>query len=419
MDLIFNHCSSTHPWHLDPPTRDWFHWYDNFRQTNYDIVCQYHPYVSDFDHDLFEFGAFTKTMPDLNQSQPDLMRYLTQVSIFWIEFVQLDGIRMDTWPYCEQDAMSQWVRDVKYEFPDFNIVGEVWTQQTPGCAYFQAGNPFNPNHPVLPAVMDFPFQSGLREFVNSESGPYAGLGNLYRHLALDFCYPNVSQLVRFIDNHDTDRFLADLPQDLSSWKQAIAILLTVPGIPQIYYGTEILMHGNKDKTDGDIRKDFPGGWNDDSHDEFTPEGRTDLQNEGWNFTRNLLNWRRSNEMVSKGKMKVFKLQNGVLVYERKFGDGHFIVILNGMNSRQEIDLARYSEVIGSCKNWIDICYGDKVELDVTLKVNERALLILEEESKVDPERLKFIPEKPPKSSRVPKGRRASYSGSAVRGNKLI
>jgi glycosidase len=410
MDLIFNHCSSSHPWYLDPPTKDWFHWYDNYRQTNYDVICQYNPYVSDFDHAEMEFGAFVKTMPDLNQSQPDLMKYLTQVSFFWIEFLQLDGIRMDTWPYCEQDAMSQWVRDVRSEFPDFNIVGECWSGQSAGCAFFQAGNLFNPKQPELPSVMDFPFQSGARGFVNVNTNTDNGLGALYHHLALDLCYPNVFRLMRFLDNHDTDRFLEDLPQDLSHWKQAVAILLTVPGIPQIYYGTEILMYGNKGGSDGNVRRDFPGGWKGDSHDAFTPEGRTPLQNEAWNFLRNLLHWRQGNVMASEGRMKVFRPQKGAFVYERKHNDKHFLVFLNGMDNPIKIDVARYSEVIGGCKKWVDICYGEKVELEGQLELAGRVVLILEEESNVSPEKLRFVPEKPPRRRRIVRGRRSSYSG---------
>jgi glycosidase len=383
MDIIFNHCSSSHTWFIDPPTEDWFHFREKYRQTNHDISCQYNPYVSSYDHVRFEFGSFITTMPDLNQAQPDLMKYLTQVSIFWIEYLQLDGIRMDTWPYCEQPQMSQWVLDIKKEFPRFNIVGECWSTQTPGCAFFQVGNPLNHKNPQLPCVMDFPLMFGIRDFVNSETtGDYAGLGNLYHHLALDICYPNVNHLLRFLDNHDTDRFLEDLPDHLGRWRQAITILLTIPGIPQLYYGTEILMNGHKNGTDGNVRKDFPGGWIGDPKDEFTREGRSQIQNEAWDFLKMLLHWRQGNQMISNGTMKVFKVQNGGLVYERKHEGKHFLVIMNGMNEEKSLDLERYGEVIGQQKDWVDVLYGDSVRLDRHLNLTARHIYILQEKGDV-------------------------------------
>jgi glycosidase len=237
--------------------------------------------------------------------------------------------------------------------------------------------------------------SEARRVMNEEaSSDWNGLGSIYRHFALDICYPNVNHLLRFLDNHDTDRFLEKIPDNLAHWKQAMTILMTVPGIPQIYYGTEILMHGNKDGSDGNIRKDFPGGWTGDPKDEFTKEGRSEIQNEAWDFLRNLMNWRKDNKMVSNGTLTMFKLQTGVMVYERQSEGKHFLVFLNGMNDGRNVDLTRYEEVIGQNKDYVDILYGDEVKLEGSLNLKYRQVLVLEEKSEITPEKMKFVPAKP-------------------------
>jgi glycosidase len=381
IDLIFNHCSSTHPFFLDPPSRDWFHSPDKFFRTNYEVSVSFNPYASKIDILKLNEGAFDTAMPDLNQQNADLARYLTQVPIWWIEASGIAGIRMDTWPYCDDDMMNQWILDVNAEYPDFNIVGEAWAHSTIGCAYFQRGCPYNPKT-QLRTVMDFEFSRNIRAFVTEESSESAGaivktgMASLYEHFALDFCYPNIFAVMRFLDNHDTDRFLQVPPTDLTPLKHAITVLLTAPGIPQIFYGTEVLANGVRKVTDGYVRKDFPGGWKDDPADCFTREGRSALQNEAWDFISKLLNWRKGNEVIARGSMVEFKPLEGVLVYERRLGEVNVIVMLSGMNEKVVLDLKTFEEVIRGKVEWTDVITGRKVQLGEQLVVEPREVLVL-------------------------------------------
>ena len=226
--------------------------------------------------------------------------------------------------------------------------------------------------------MDFRLMGLAHSAFFEETGEWGGgLRNIYEHMTTDYVYPDIYNVLRFLDNHDTDRFLPEMPKNLDSFKQGITFLLTIPGIPQIYYGTELLMNGNKSKSDGDIRKDVPGGWPDDSVNQFTAEGRSELQNEAFNFMQKLLKWRQGNEILAKGKMKHYVPQNGVYVYERYLNDKSIVVFMNGTSKEASIDLGRYTESIKNRKTANDIISGQQIQFADKLVMSPRQIMIFE------------------------------------------
>lgn len=365
MDMIFNHCGSAHPWFEDRPSTDWFNFPEGYVQTNYRLSTITDPYASDYDRKLTQDGWFVAEMPDLNQRNPHLMKYLIQNSIWWIEEAQIDGIRMDTYPYADEKAMARWIDKVMAEYPDFNIVGECWFGETGGEAYWQTGSPLasakNPDT-HLPVVMDFPLMIKSRDMApfKAETDPWNGLNVIYDHLALDYLYPNPMNVLRFLDNHDTERFILNEPENLDQWKQALTILLTIPGIPQIYYGTELLMHGTREGGDGNVRKDMPGGFPGDKVSAFIKDGRTRLQNEAYDFISALCKWRKTSDAIAKGSMKHFMPTNGIYLYERRYGDDNVIVMLNGTDADNETDMSRYQEIIPEGKQYRDVLTDEMI-----------------------------------------------------------
>ncbi len=334
MDMIFNHSGSNHPWMKDMPSRDWYNFPDSAVTTNFRLSTLHDPYVSDYDKKRTVDGWFVTAMPDLNQRNPHLRRYLSQNSIWWIEDSGIDGIRMDTYPYADERAMASWIDDVMAEYPGFNIVGECWYANEGGEAYWQRGSKVNPNgDPRLPTVMDFVLSIKARDAFKGQTDRLEGLNTIYDHLALDYLFPDPTHILTFLDNHDTDRFLLEEPDDLGWWKQAVTFLLTSRGIPQIYYGTELLMNGTRAAGgDGNVRRDMPGGFPGDKTDAFTAAGRSDKQNEAFDFIQKLLQWRRGNEAIARGSLKHFMPENGLYVYQRRSGDKEVTVILNGNDS---------------------------------------------------------------------------------------
>lgn len=385
MDMIFNHSGSHHPWALDPPASDWFNHQDKYVQTNYRLSTITDPYASDYDKDLTVNGWFVESMPDLNQKNPHLMKYLIQNSIFWIEDAQIDGIRMDTYPYADMAEMARWIDAVKAEYPDFNIVGECWFGSPAGEQFWQTGSAIAASKGIdtrLPVVMDFPLSvlcADLKPF-KVDSQAWNGINEVYDHFALDYVYADPMNVLRFLDNHDTDRFILEEPKDLDAWKQAIALLLTVPGIPQLYYGTELLMHGSKEGSDGYVRRDMPGGFKGDSRNEFTAQGRSQLQNEAYDFISTLANWRKGSDAIGKGDMKHFMPTNGVYLYRRSYGPEEAIVILNGKDEDLALDMERYGEIIREGDRYRNVMTGETITLrdsDKPFSLPARATLILE------------------------------------------
>lgn len=378
MDMIFNHSGSEHPWMHDMPSKDWYNHPDGKLMTDFHLSTVNDPYASDYDYERTVRGWFVSSMPDLNQNNPHVMKYLIQNSIWWIEYSKIDGIRMDTYPYAEMEPMAQWIKDVQMEYPDYNIVGECWYNDVAGTAFWQGGNCLSAKgNPELPTVMDFPTMMIANSSFHGDTQYGKGLNEIYNRLSLDYLYANKQKVLTFLDNHDTDRFLREKPSNLASWKQGIAFLLTTRGIPQIYYGTELLMFGSKKRTDGDIRLDVPGGFPGDSHNEFTPEGRSALQNEAYNFLSRIAQWRKGNDVIARGSLKHFMPDNGMYVYERSLDDKRVIVIMNGTDRTLDIDMSKYKEIMQPGMVFHDVVTGEDVTIMFDMSFAPRALYILE------------------------------------------
>ena len=393
MDMIFNHTGSNHPWMRNMPDADWYNHPAGDVTTNFRLTTVHDPYVSDYDLDRTVNGWFVKSMPDLNQRNEHVAKYLTQNSIWWIESTGIDGIRMDTYPYADMQAMSRWCADVLREYPNFNIVGECWYGQESGDAYWQRDSRLNPHQTNLPTVMDFFFVTDGRKALGINGGRpgtatadsvgAADMDAVYNHLTQDFMYPDPQRILTFLDNHDSDRFLAAMPDSelaLDAWKQAQTLLLTSRGIPQIYYGTELLMNGGKERSDGLVRRDMPGGWPGDSIDAFTPQGRTAMQNKAWNFLSALLNWRRgeAGQVIAGGRMKHFIPQNNVYVYQRSLPDGRAVtVLMNGQDKAVTVDMTPYAEILPQGSQWTGSLTGTPVVVGEAVTLAPRQTLLLQ------------------------------------------
>ena len=384
MDMIFNHCGYDHPWVKDMPSKDWFNtpeWMkkgDNYYlQTSYKLTPVLDPYASKVDKRETVDGWFVRSMPDLNQKNPHVMTYLIQNSEWWIETIGIDGIRMDTYPYADRKAMSQWMKILNEEYPNFNTVGETWVTEPAYTAAWQKDSKLSKVNSYLKTVMDFSFYDKINLAKHEETDAWwKGLNRIYNSLCYDYLYENPSSVMAFIENHDTDRFLEN-GKDTLALKQALALLLTINRIPQLYYGTEVLMNGTKEVTDGNVRCDFPGGFAGDKHNAFTAEGRTKAENAMFNWLSKLLKWRRNNMVITKGKQIQFIPYKGVYVIARQWNDQTILTILNGTSQPVTLPLDRYAEVIGNHQEAKDVISGRKVKLGSELQLKARDTKVIE------------------------------------------
>ena len=391
MDMIFNHSGFEHPWTLDMPTKDWLNLHDwlkeskgtsnpsgtSFQQTSYKLTPVKDPYASKVDLKETVDGWFVPTMPDLNQRNQHLMTYLIQNSKWWIETVGIDGIRMDTYPYADAKGMARWMKELDEEYPNFNTVGETWVTEPAYTAAWQKGSKLSKDNSYLKTVMDFAFFDRLSQAKNEETDAWwQGLNRLYNSFVYDYLYVDPTHVMAFVDNHDTDRFLGN-GRDSLMLKQALALLMTVRRIPQLYYGTEIMMNGTKEVTDGNVRKDFPGGFPGDDHNAFTREERTKQEQQMFSWLSRLLHWRQGNQVITKGTMTQFIPFNGIYVIARQYKGKTALTILNGTTKPAKMEMKRYAEVIGSTKRAKDILTGRYFDLSADQTLKPRQSLILE------------------------------------------
>ena len=415
MDMIFNHSGFEHPWTQDLPSKDWLNtpdWLNEkasgrdpmtgftansdgsepqksaYLQTSYKLTPVVDPYASEVDLKETVEGWFVPSMPDLNQRNPHLMRYLIQNSIWWIETVGIDGIRMDTYPYAYAEAMAQWMKELDEEYPNFNTVGETWVTEPAYTAAWQKDSKLAKNNSYLKTVMDFSFFDKMNQAKSEETDAWwNGFNRLYNSFVYDYLYPNPSSVMAFIENHDTDRFLGN-GRDTLALKQALALLLTVKRIPQLYYGTEVLMNGTKEVTDGNVRCDFPGGFPGDEHNCFTKEGRTRAEQSMFTWLSRLLHWRQNNDVIIKGSQTQFIPYKGVYVIARQLDDhaldapNHVVTrtaltILNGTSKPATMEVERYAEVIGNTTKAKDILTGRYYDLSKDFELKPRQSLVLE------------------------------------------
>ncbi|MBR5930030.1 MAG: cyclomaltodextrinase N-terminal domain-containing protein [Prevotella sp.] len=391
MDMIFNHSGFEHPWTQDMPTKDWLNLPDwlkeskgssdptgtQFLQTSYKLTPVKDPYASKIDMKETVDGWFVPTMPDLNHRNEHVMTYLIQNSIWWIETVGIDGIRMDTYPYADAKGMARWMKTLDEEYPNFNVVGETWVTEPAYTASWQKDSRLSKDNSYLKTVMDFAFFDRLSQAKNEDTDDWwNGMNRLYNSFCYDYLYEDPNHVMAFIENHDTDRFLGN-GKDTVALKQALALLLTVKRIPQLYYGTEVLMNGTKEVTDGNVRKDFPGGFPGDKHNAFTAEGRTQEENAMFNWLSRLLHWRQGNETIIKGSMTQFIPYKGVYVIARQHRGHTVLTIINGKKQSGTLEVARYQEVIGNKKEATDVITGQKINLSQNVTLSPRQTLIVE------------------------------------------
>ena len=385
MDMIFNHCGSAHWWMEDLPTSDWLNVDNRFVQTNHQKWTAVDPHAAPSERSGFTDGWFNRGMPDLNQRNPLLATYLIQSSIWWIEYARIDGIRQDTHPYMDLKFGSDWCKAVLAEYPDFNIVGETWYPVGSGFpAWWQRGSKLNPVDTGLKTVMDFNLAfivpDAFNEANDPSDGASKGLFNIYVSLANDFLYEDTENILIFLDNHDLSRFARKDDAGLDKYRQGVAFIMTTRGIPQIYYGTELLFTGTKNEGDGIIRKDMPGGWQGDERSVFTSEGRTDMENEAWNYMSTILNWRKTSEAVKHGDLIQYaplREYGDCYVYARIKGDETVLVVLNGSDKATELEMGRYSDVIRDYAAGTDVVTGQTFSLTEKLPVPARGAYILE------------------------------------------
>ncbi len=383
MDQVANHCGLEHWWMKDLPFKDWVNYQENYEEnvdswdmkatitSNHRRTSNQDIYSSIKDKEEMSDGWFVSGMPDLNQRNPFMAKYIIQNSIWWIETAGLGGIRQDTYPYSDKEFMSDWAGAIMEQYPSFSIVGEEWSYNPLIIGYWQKGaNNRDGYKSNLRSPMDFPMQRQIVNALNEWESWDTGLVKMYEGLANDFHYARPKDLMIFPDNHDMSRIFTQLKENVENTKMALGYILVLPRIPQIYYGTEILMNDSANPGDhGLIRTDFPGGWEGDTVNAFTGEGLTDAQTDMQSFVRKVLNYRKSSKAIHDGKTIHFAPLDGTYLLFRIIEGETVIVIINKNDNPVIIDLARYEEIGLNGKTLKDIVTDESFlwKDEITLK----------------------------------------------------
>lgn len=367
MDMVFNHCGIDQPFVKNPPVKDWFNDLGEGERklTNYSPLSAYDKYASEYDKEHFVKGWFTQNMPDINLSNDIVLDYMTQMSIWWIETSDVDAFRIDTYPYAGVKYMQEWQKRLYAEYPQFPILSEAWVGETEYVAKMQSNNLAEIPESTM-SFMDFAFQRRL-----SDTPLENKAREVYTHFALDFAYKNPQNLLAFIDNHDVARWLSKHPS-IAELKQAIGLLLTIPRIPQIYYGTEVLLAGKgKGDSDGNMRQDYP--WD---------TSLTAKQQDVKTYISKLLKWRKGCKAITEGEMMHFvPLDGKVYVYFRYIKDDKgnvdkdkvVMVVINFSGEEMKLPLSRFKEILSVCELWNDVIEDKEILLNymnsITIKAN--------------------------------------------------
>ena len=380
MDMIHNHIGDQHWWMKDLPTKDWVHDWETYGQTNYRGVIAGDPYISKADKDRLLKGWFVKEMPDLNQHNELLADYLIQNTIWWIEYSGIDGIRMDTYVFPFEDYMARWAKEVLEAYPEFNIVGESWVEGVIAEAYWQydelgVDDGYNSH---LPSVTDFQFALSTRDALNENFGWNTGVTKLFYVFNQDAVYADPMLNVIFLDNHDMSRIFEHVGKDEAKFRMLYKFLLTARGIPVVYYGTELMMgHENRGGDDEGWRQTMPGGWPGDSRSVFTRSGRTDKENEIYDFAAKLGKWRQTSDAAKSGTTLHFLPEDGVYVFFRIHDDQTIMVIMNQNDDAKTIDAHRYREVLENFRSGTEVETDKKFNVGSDFKAPGKTTLVLE------------------------------------------
>ncbi|HTH55829.1 MAG TPA: glycoside hydrolase family 13 protein [Cyclobacteriaceae bacterium] len=377
-DMVMNHIGSEHWLMKDLPEQNWIHQFPAFTRSNFRNGVIPDPYKSKADSIQMLNGWFDNTMPDVSQTNPLFAEYLIQNSLWWIEYAGIDGIRMDTYPYNDKYFMKRWANALTEQYPNFSIVGEAWLNAISPTAYWQKGaknaDGYDSN---LPSVTDFPLCFAVHRALNEGAGWESGLARLYDVLSQDFQYPDANQNLTFLDNHDLTRYYRVVGRDLNKFKMGLVFLLTTRGVPQLYYGTEALMDGDKGEGDAELRKDFYGGWAGDRVDFFKQSNLTSDQQLAYQFLKKLLNWRKSKTVIHKGKLTHFIPQDNVYVYFRTLGEQTVMVILNGNTKEVKLSTHRFAESIKGKTKAKNILTDASIQISDEINLPPMTSLILE------------------------------------------
>ncbi len=390
MDQVANHCGLEHWWMKDLPFEDWVNYQENYEKnkgdwkneflipTNHRRTTNQDFYAAEVDKNSMSKGWFVKTMPDLNQRNPFMANYIIQNSIWWIETLQLGGIRQDTYPYPDKEFMSKWAGSIMNEYPNFSIVGEEWSYNPLLIAYWQRGKKNKDGYESnLKSTMDFAVKKSITEALNESENWNTGLIKMYEALANDFAYVNPNDLLVFLDNHDENRIFTSLKENITNTKMSLSYMLVLPRIPQIYYGTEILKENSKRPGDhGLIRSDFPGGWKNDSQNAFTTEGLSESEKDMQSYLRKILNYRKNSKAIHKGKTIHFAPENGTYVLARIFEGETVLHIINKNESPITLDLERFKELNIEGKKLKNIITEEVISLKDTIELNKKGSIIL-------------------------------------------
>jgi glycosidase len=380
-DYVTNHWGAEHWMFKDLPTYDWFHQFPGFAQSNYRMTTQFDTNASQIDSKYCMDGWFVPSMPDLNQSNPLVLNYITQNAIWWIEYADLGGFRVDTYSYNDKVGIAKWTKAITDEYPHFNIVAEVWMHDQAQISYWQKDSPISAIQSYnshVPSVMDFTLHDTFGNVFNEDNPSWNdGMIKVYDNFTNDFLYANSDNLLTFVENHDTGRFNHIYKNDFKKYQMAMTLLATVRGIPQLYYGSEIGMAGDKSQGDAGIRQDFPGGWAGDSNNAFTKSGRTAEQNKFFDFTSKLFQWRKNKSVVHFGKMTHYIPENNVYVYFRHNETESVMVVINNSADAKTIKTTRFQENIKSFSTGKDVLSGKSVDLKNELSLDGKSVLILE------------------------------------------
>jgi glycosidase len=381
LDYVTNHWGAEHWMYKDLPTYEWVHQFPGYSQSNYRMATQFDVNASKSDKRQCVDGWFVPSMPDLNQSNPLVLNYLTQNAIWWIEYADLDGFRVDTYSYNDKEGIAKWTKAITDEYPKFNIVGEVWMNDQAQMAYWQKDSKIGAIQSYnshLPSVMDFTGMDALAQAFNEDDAGWdKGMYKMYNNLANDFLYPNINSILVFAENHDTGRINEIYKNDFKKYQMAMAILATERGIPQLYYGSEIGMAGDKGKGDGDIRHDFPGGWKGDGHNAFTASGRNAQEKQYFDFTSKLFTWRKDKAVIHTGKTTQYLPYDNVYVYFRYNEKESVMVIINNSSESKTFGTARFGESLKNYTSGTDVVSGKSVNVKNDITVEAKSALILE------------------------------------------
>lgn len=380
-DYVTNHWGAEHWMYKDLPTYDWVHQFPGYSQSNYRMTAQFDTNASAIDAKNCMDGWFVPSMPDLNQSNPLVLNYLTQNAIWWIEYADLDGFRVDTYSYNDKVGIAKWTKAITDEYPNFNIVGEVWMHDQAQMSYWQKDSPISAiqsYNSYLPSVMDFTLHDAFGNVFNEDNASWNdGMIKVYDNFTNDFLYANTNNLLTFVENHDTGRFNHIYKNDFKKYQMAMTLIATVRGIPQTYYGSEIGMAGDKGKGDADIRQDFPGGWAGDTNNAFSKSERTEEQNKFFDFTSKLFQWRKGKSVIHSGKMTHYIPENNVYVYFRYNDKETVMVVINNAAETKTFKTNRFQENIKNFKSGKDVLTGKAVDLKNEISLDGKSVLILE------------------------------------------